>query len=154
VHTSTVTVAVLSNGDDGAKHPCHRRAATDFKIEWYSGSGAGGQHRNKHQNSVRLTHLPTGTVRKAETRSRDSSMREAMSAMTEALDNRAAADGHAATNSTRRDQVGSGMRGDKRRTYRFQDNNVVDHITGKQARCSDIMRGMVDKLWPINAPFV
>lgn len=71
-----------------------------------------------------------------------------MAALSDALAERAAAEGHQATNAIRRDQVGSGMRGDKRRTYRFQDNSVVDHVTGKSARCSDVMRGMVDKLWP------
>lgn len=144
MHTSTVTVAVLDN----IASVSVQADVSDFRVDWYSGSGAGGQHRNKHQNSARVTHLPTGIVRKAETRSRESSLREAMAAVKAALEERAAAAGHQAENTVRRGQVGSGMRGDKRRTYRFQDNSVVDHVTGKQARCSDVMRGMVDRLWP------
>lgn len=54
---------------------------------------------------------------------------------------------HAERNSTRAAQVGSGMRGDKRRTYRFQDDAVVDHVSGKAARCTDILRGHMDRLW-------
>ena len=54
-----------------------------------------------------------------------------------------------AQNTLRRGQVGSGMRGDKRRTYRFQEDSVVDHITGRRARCSDVLRGGFDLLWPM-----
>jgi peptide chain release factor 1 len=145
VHTSTVTVAVLSP----AQHlTAHLGRPDDFRIDWYSGSGAGGQHRNKHQNSCRITHLPTGLVRKSETRNRESSYREAMSALSDALRQRAEAMAHGAQNSIRRDQVGAGMRGDKRRTYRFQEDTVVDHVTRKRARCTEVMRGGFDQLWP------
>ena len=143
VHTSTVTVAVLSERPAHVSHDQH-----DFKIDWYSGSGAGGQHRNKHQNSCRITHVPTGIVRKAETRKRESSYRSAMEAISKALQERADQASHNAANEVRRDQVGSGMRGDKRRTYRFQEDAVADHITNRRARCTDIMRGGFDKLWP------
>ena len=61
---------------------------------------------------------------------------------------RSAAAAHASDNATRRVQVGSGMRGDKRRTYRFQEDSVVDHITGRRARCSDVLRGGFELLWP------
>lgn len=94
-----------------------------------------------------MIHLPTGIMRKAETRSRESSYRAAMAALAQALADRAAAEGHKAENGVRRGQIGSGMRGDKRRTYRFQDDNVVDHVTGKSAQCSAVMRGMFDRLW-------
>lgn len=47
----------------------------------------------------------------------------------------------------RKQQVGSGMRGDKIRTYRFQDDTVQDHVTGKRAKCSQILKGNVDLLW-------
>ncbi len=49
--------------------------------------------------------------------------------------------------SDRKSQVGSGMRGDKIRTYRFQDDSVQDHVTGKRATCSQILKGNVDLLW-------
>jgi peptide chain release factor 1 len=49
--------------------------------------------------------------------------------------------------SNRRSQVGSGMRGDKIRTYRFQDDTVQDHITGCRAKCSAVLKGNIDLLW-------
>ena len=135
-------MAVLDRAQATAVAP-----VSDFKVEWYSGSGAGGQHRNKHQNSCRVTHGPTGITRKAETRRRETSYREAMTAMNRALTDIADAAAHDTRNAVRREQVGSGMRGDKRRTYRFQDDRVVDHVTGKSARCGDVMRGRFDLLW-------
>lgn len=124
-----------------------RRSDDDFAVEWYSGSGAGGQHRNKHQNSARITHLPTGIVRTAQTRSRENSYQSAMAAIIRALDagsNEAAA---VAENSARQKQVGSGERSDKRRTVRFQHDEVVDHLTGRRTTARDYMRGGMDKLW-------
>jgi len=94
-----------------------------------------------------VIHIPTGLVRKAETRKRESSYREAMSALASALKDLACSQEHKAQNTVRKDQVGSGMRGDKRRTYRFQENIVKDHVTGKQAACSDVLKGNFDKLW-------
>lgn len=70
-----------------------------------------------------------------------------MDALKAAVDALRAAEGHSSTNQVRRGQIGAGMRGDKRRTYRFQDNSVVDHVTGKQARCSDVMKGEFERLW-------
>lgn len=49
--------------------------------------------------------------------------------------------------SNRKSQVGSGMRGDKIRTYRFQDDSVQDHLTGKRAKCSQALKGNLDLLW-------
>lgn len=86
-------------------------------------------------------------MRKAETRHRESSQREAMRAVIAVLEHSAAANLHNEANDIRRGQVGSGMRGDKRRTYRFQDDSVVDHVTGKSARCGDVMKGGFDRLW-------
>lgn len=145
VHSSTVTVAVLKESAAGG--PATQRKASDFEIEWYSGSGAGGQHRNKHQNSARVRHVPTGIVRTAQTRRRETSLREAMAAITEVLD--AMASGRAADtlNGVRNDQIGSGMRSDKRRTYRFQDGLVRDHVTGKTSQVERVMAGGFDRLW-------
>jgi len=50
-------------------------------------------------------------------------------------------------NLTRQNQIGSGMRGDKRRTYRFREDSVYDQVTGKTAKCSDVMRGKFNLLW-------
>lgn len=123
------------------------RSECDFKTEWYSGSGAGGQHRNKHCNSARIRHVPTGIVRTAQTRKRESSYREAMAALVSELDRMAAAHGASMANGTRQRQIGAGMRSDKRRTYRFREDRVVDHVTGRETRCADVMNGFFDALW-------
>lgn len=120
----------------------------DLKVRWFSGTGSGGQHRNKHQNSVELTHLPTGIVRKAETRSRENSMKEAMAALTAAVGAMSSAEASARANAERCAQIGLGMRADKRRTWRFRDDVVVDATTGLSASCSRAMRGGIDALWP------
>ncbi len=118
-----------------------------MKVEWYSGTGAGGQHRNKHQNSCRITHLPSGVVATAQCRSRQNSFEQAMSAIQNAVDKSVERQYNNNIASNRKSQVGSGMRGDKIRTYRFQDDSVQDHLTGKRAKCSQILKGNVDLLW-------
>lgn len=147
VHTSTVVVAVLDPTKARHDPRLDRRSPGDFKLEWYSGSGAGGQHRNKHQNSARITHLPTGIVRTAQTRDRENSQRLAIQAIHEALDAMKSGQTEETTHRERRSQTGSGERGDKRRTYRFQENRVTDHKTGKRAQCSALMQGRFDLLW-------
>jgi len=145
VHSSTVTVAVIEGRPDVSRHAIAER---DLKVRWFSGTGAGGQHRNKHQCSVELTHLPTGISRKAETRSRENSMRLAMESLQEAVSAGDAARDAARINTVRSGQIGLGMRADKRRTWRFRDDTVVDEVTGKSTSCSRAMRGRVDALWP------
>ena len=143
VHTSTVTVAVL----DRAAPVAVSVPDSDLAIEWFSGTGKGGQHRNKHQNCCRVTHIPTGLVRSAHGRERVPNLRNARAAIEEALAEAAASSSAAGRNATRKEHVGSGMRGDKRRTYRFQEDRVTDHITGRSASCREVLRGAVDRLW-------
>ena len=83
VHTSTVTVAVVDRTTEigSVAIPQH-----DLKIEWYSGTGAGGQHRNKHQNSARVTHIPSGIVVTAQCRSRQNSFEQAMTEIQHRVD--------------------------------------------------------------------
>ena len=144
VHTSTVTVAIL---DDTAGLRAQPIPDADLKIEWYSGTGAGGQHRNKHQNSCRITHIPTGTVVTAQTRSRLTSLAQARTAIEQSVGRRHEASSHALSSLSRRQQVGSGQRGDKIRTYRHQDDIVTDHVTGRRASVKQIMLGHFDLLW-------
>lgn len=143
VHTSTVTVSVLS----AMIKPPRNRAASDFRVEWFRGSGAGGQHRNKHANSARVIHIPTGLRREVQGRHRESNLREAMEAINRDLDRMEAESAHGARAAITRAQIGSGMRGDKFRTYRFQDDRVTDHRTGKTCRTTDVMRGRFRLLW-------
>lgn len=119
----------------------------EFKIEWYSGTGAGGQHRNKHQNSCRLTHLPTSTVVTAQCRSRENSFNEAKETLLARLNESHFSSARREVGIDRKRQVGSGMRGDKVRTYREQDDTVTDHETGKRASLKSIMLGELAKVW-------
>jgi peptide chain release factor 1 len=118
----------------------------DFKVEWYSGTGAGGQHRNKHQNSCRITHT-SGIVVTAQCRSRENSLNEAKTTILERLNKSSMGAAYQAESANRKKQVGSGMRGDKIRTYRFQDNTVKDHLTGRQAPADKVMSGNFQLLW-------
>lgn len=147
-HSSTVTVAVLGKEQSSDLAPLRKRNKQDFDIAFFSGTGPGGQNRNKVQASARITHLPTGLVRTAQTRSRENSVRLAMAALHEELDRMETRAQEAALQASRSKQVGSGERGDKRRTYRFQDNRVLDHITGKTTRARSAMAGGLDALWP------
>jgi peptide chain release factor 1 len=142
VHTSTVTVAVI---DESA--PLIKVLDADLKIEWYSGTGAGGQYRNKHQNSCRITHLPSGITAKAECRSRTNSLDQAKAAIQQRVDSETKRCYNSIIASDRKSQVGTGMRGDKIRTYRFQDDQVQDHLTGKRSTCSQVLKGNIDLLW-------
>jgi peptide chain release factor 1 len=145
VHTSTVTVAVIDSDTEIGSVAIPQ---SDLKIEWYSGTGAGGQHRNKHQNSCRITHIPSGTVATAQCRSRQNSFDQAMTAIQTAVDTAAERCYNSNIASDRKQQVGTGMRGDKIRTYRFQDDRVQDHLTGLAAKCSTVLKGNFDLLWP------
>ena len=142
VHTSTVTVAVIDEST-----PKIKVSEADLKIEWYSGTGAGGQHRNKHQNSCRITHLPTGIVATAQTRSRQNSLDQALSTISKEVDSLVKKQYNNAIACDRKQQVGSGMRGDKVRTYRFQDDVVKDHRTNKTANTKKVLAGNFELLW-------
>jgi len=143
VHSSTVTVAVI-DPKTVKEIPFNER---DFKIEWYSGTGAGGQHRNKHQNSCRITHLPSGEIVTSQCRSRENSLDEAKTEILARLNGSAARGHNRAQAAERKAQVGSGERGDKIRTYRFQDNTVKDHQTGRSAPCDRVMAGNFQLVW-------
>jgi peptide chain release factor 1 len=142
VHTSTVTVAVVDPAEVTASIK-----DSDLRIEWYSGTGAGGQHRNKHQNSCRITHIPTGTVATAQCRSRQNSLDQALSTIHKTVDKQVQNQYNNSIASDRKQQVGSGMRGDKIRTYRFQDDVVKDHVTNKSNSVKRLLSGNFDLLW-------
>ena len=144
VHTSTVTVAIVDSESAVANASI---PDAHLRIEWYSGTGAGGQHRNKHQNSCRITHIPSGTVVTAQTRSRQSSLAQALQTVQETVDKLVKTSYNSSIASDRKQQVGSGMRGDKIRTYRFQDDVVKDHITDRAASVKKVLAGNFDLLW-------
>jgi peptide chain release factor 1 len=128
VHTSTITVAVLPEPTPAQL----RLAPGDVERVTCRGSGAGGQHRNKTETCVVLTHRPTGlTVRCESERSQHQNEETAFALLRARLHAAEAERREVARAGDRRRQVGSGMRGDKRRTIRCQDGTVVDHPTGR-----------------------
>lgn len=145
VHTSTVTVAVIDHATHDPRYDL--REEHHFYKEWFSGTGKGGQHRNKHQNSLRLCHLPTGLVTTVQGKSRTSNETEAFKSLNNKLDLLKDNSSSTKENDDRKSGIGSGMRADKIRTYRFQDDQVNDHQTNKKTTCKKIMRGYFDDLW-------
>lgn len=142
MHTSTVTVAVVN-----PEIPQIDIQEKDLKIEWYSGTGAGGQHRNKRQNSCRITHIPSGITATSQCRSRQSSFNEALYAIKDRVISLTLGKFQNAIDIDRRNKVGSGMRGDKIRTYRFQDDVVKDHLTNRSFSVKKVLSGNFDLLW-------
>jgi peptide chain release factor 1 len=105
------------------------------------GSGPGGQHRNKTESCIVATHKPTGLIVKIDMRSQHQSKMMALQILSARL---AQQQREAFTNARaakRKSQLGAGQRGDKRRTYRFQDDRVTDHVTGKTWKLSKWLRG-------------
>lgn len=149
VHTSTVTVAVLH-----APTPTEL-TLRDADLAWSTcrGSGAGGQHRNKTESAVTVKHLPTGTTVRCESeRSQHQNRASALALLRArlfAVEDAAATGARAAD---RRRQVGSGQRGDKRRTVQVQNGVVVDHVTGRRMEVRAYLRGELDALHPRSGP--
>lgn len=142
MHTSTVTVAVIDPTVIAIEVKDN-----DLKLEWFSGTGCGGQHKNKHQNSCRLTHIPTGITQTAQTRSRENSFKLAHTELIKLVNEKIRGAKTEETSAIRKNQVGSGMRGDKMRTYRFQDDVVKDHATNKSSSVKKVMAGNFNLLW-------
>lgn len=138
VQTSTITVAVLP--EPTAAEVVLRDGDLDYKF--CRGSGAGGQHRNVTDSAVVLTHKPTGVVVRCESeRSQHANKDTALAVLRARLweVTQLALDGKRALD--RKQQIGSGMRGDKRRTIRVRDDVVNDHVTGRQWKFRAYERG-------------
>ncbi len=144
IHTSTATVAVLPEMEpvDVQIRP------EDLQIDTYRSSGAGGQHINKTESAIRITHLPTGIVvecqeERSQIKNREKAMRVLASRLYEAERSRAEAEQSA----RRRSQVGAGMRNERIRTYNFPQGRVTDHrINLTLYQIDAVMNGELDGL--------
>jgi peptide chain release factor 1 len=139
VQTSTVTVAVLDPDTVVGAQLNHQ----DVEIVTTRGSGPGGQNANKVECCVVVTHVPTGLqVRINNERSQHQNKATAYKVLAARLYEAERERVSAEREKDRRQQVGSGMRGDKIRTYRSQDDQVNDHRTGQRWRLQDWIRGI------------
>ena len=144
IHTSTVTVAVLPQAEEVDV----QINEGDLRIDTYRASGAGGQHVNKTDSAVRITHLPTGVVvamqeEKSQHKNRAKAMKVLRARLFEAERSRAAAFRAA----DRRSQVGTGDRSERIRTYNFPQGRVTDHRIGLTLHKIDrVMLGEFDDL--------
>lgn len=142
MHTSTVTVAVMS-AEQAARIAVTR---VDVDMRFTRDTGPGGQHRNKTDSCVVLTHRETGVSVKIDGRNQHQNRRVAFDVLNERLQQETERAQRQLRNVERAQQVGSGERGDKIRTYREQDDRVTDHRSGKSARLGDVMKGRLDLL--------
>jgi peptide chain release factor 1 len=145
IHTSAATVAILPEMDeieDVELNPA------DLKIDTFRASGAGGQHVNKTDSAIRITHLPSGIVVECQDeRSQHKNRARALSLLKARLLDEQRAKQSAAQADSRRLQVGSGDRSEKIRTYNFPQNRVTDHRIGLTLhRLPEILNGDLDAL--------
>lgn len=130
-HTSTITVAVLKESEFKAIS----LTEGDVEMQTCRSSGHGGQNVNKLSTAVRLTHRETGeTVFCQDERKQGRNRKKALQRLERKLNKQKKAGHEKRVAAERKDQVGSGMRGDKIRTYNYRENRVTNHLTGKSVR--------------------
>ena len=144
IHTSTVTVAVLPEAEEVDVEI----NTTELQVDTFRAGGAGGQHVNKTESAIRITHIPSGVVvecqdERSQFRNRDKAMKILRSKLLEAKK----AEQNAAIASDRKSQVGTGDRSERIRTYNFPQGRVTDHRIGLTLYKIDaIMTGALDEV--------
>jgi peptide chain release factor 1 len=146
IHTSTATVAVLPEAPEGPGRI--EIPSQELRIDTFRASGAGGQHVNKTESAVRLTHLPTGLVVECQDeRSQHKNRARALSLLTARLTALRQAEETQRVHAQRRDMIGSGLRAEKIRTYNFPQNRVTDHRIGLSLHSLEsLLEGDLDPL--------
>ena len=144
IHTSTVTVAVLPELDEVE----FEINPADLQIDTFRSSGAGGQHVNKTESAIRITHIPTGTVVECQDeRSQHKNRERAMKILASRLYEEEQRRQQAAVAAERRSQVGTGDRSERIRTYNFPQGRVTDHRIGLTLyKIDQIMDGALDEI--------
>ena len=144
VHTSTVTVAVLPEMEDVDIEVNEK----DLKIDTYRASGAGGQHINKTESAVRITHLPSGIVVACQDqRSQLQNREKAMRVLRAKLQDQAEQEAISSMAADRKSQVGTGDRSERIRTYNYPQGRVTDHrINLTLYKLDAILNGDLDEI--------
>jgi peptide chain release factor 1 len=145
IHTSACTVAIIP---EITKESSFELDKKDLRIDTYRASGAGGQHVNKTDSAIRITHLPTGTVVECQDeRSQHKNRAKAMSLLLSRINDERDREKNAQNASLRKSLVGTGDRSDRIRSYNFPEGRVTDHrIDLKVHRLGEVMMGDIDLL--------
>jgi peptide chain release factor 1 len=145
IHTSAATVAVLAEATEQAAVSI---SPADLKVDTYRASGAGGQHINKTDSAVRITHLPTGIVVECQDeRSQHKNRARALSLLAARMQAADDEKRRSEESETRRNLVGSGDRSERIRTYNFPQGRVTDHrINLTLYKLDEIMEGALDQV--------
>jgi peptide chain release factor 1 len=140
IHTSACTVAVLPEADEVEEIDIDKN---DLRVDTFRASGAGGQHVNKTDSAIRLTHIPTGIVVECQDeRSQHKNRAKAMALLQARLNNAAVCEQQQAEASHRKSLVGSGDRSERIRTYNFPQGRLTDHrINLTLYKLDEVMEG-------------
>ena len=145
IHTSACTVAIMPEVEEVDAIDIN---PSDLKVDTYRASGAGGQHINKTESAIRITHIPTGTVVECQDeRSQHKNRARAMSLLASRLLSAEQDKQHAEQSATRKLQVGSGDRSERIRTYNYPQGRLTDHrINLTLYKLDDIMQGGLEQV--------
>ena len=150
IHTSACTVAVMPEVPEVEQIEIN---PADLKVDTYRSSGAGGQHVNKTESAIRITHIPTGTIVECQDeRSQHKNRARAMSLLAAKITNAEREKQDAAQAATRKSLVGSGDRSERIRTYNYPQGRLTDHrINLTLYKLEDITQGNLD---PVVEPLI